>query len=665
MRIYTKLPEGAEQLRQEVRDTGLKLITEHVEKEEWEKAQEISEGLINEDPKNANWYIWAGRIKAGMKKYKEAAENYEKVFELTGEKQEEGMEWVKETAYRGMVEAYIERGETDKAEGLAIELLGKGEEKAEDLIKSINDGYKKGKELRKIYKFGMRIYKKLPEGAEQLRQEVRDTGLKLIAEHVEKEEWGKAYEICEGLINEDPKNVNWYIWAGRVKAGMKKYKEAAENYEKVLELVGGAKDDESVMLKKAAYNGMIEAYLGTGEIEKADKVLSEQLLWLESVPECKEAGEEVLELWRRGRIKAGMKKYKEAAENYGKVLELIGEKQEEGMEWVKETAYRGITEAYIDGGETDKAEELAIELLGKGEEKAEDLIKSINDGYKKGKELRKIYKFGMRIYKKLPEGAEQLRQEVRDTGLKLITEHVEKEEWEKAQEISEGLINEDPKNVNWYIWAGRIKASQKNYKEAENYFTKGIELIGEQNNGELGWLKKIAYAGLINIFNEIGEIAKAKNITEKQQINTTSIEDIEGDMQIAVFESKLLVCQGDPKTLGMLTALYYLKREYDKAERSIEKALMIAPNDIWLNRWQGDVLSAVNKPGAVEAYQRAIDLSVNKQDAKFEVGSAYFGLANYYFRHGDKEKARKNAIKAHELDNNNTNIVEFLKLSEQ
>ncbi len=643
--------------------------------------ESLSEGKVDED---IILQLWRGRIKSKLKQHVEAAGSYAKVFELTGEKQEEGMEWVKETAYRGMVEAYIERGETDKAEGLAIELLGKGEEKAEDLIKSINDGYKKGKELRKIYKFGMRIYKKLPEGAEQLRQEVRDTGLKLIAEHVEKEEWGKAYEICEGLINEDPKNVNWYIWAGRVKAGMKKYKEAAENYEKVLELVGGAKDDESVMLKKAAYNGMIEAYLGTGEIEKADnvlseqllwlesvpeckeageevlelwrrgriqagmkqhkeagesyekvlelvggakddesvmlkkaayngmieaylgtgeiekadnvlseqllwlesvpkckeageavlelwrrgriqagmkqhkeagesyekvleliggakddesvmlkkaayngmieaylgtgeiekadKVLSEQLLWLESVPECKEAGEEVLELWRRGRIKAGMKKYKEAAENYGKVLELIGEKQEEGMEWVKETAYRGITEAYIDGGETDKAEELAIELLGKGEKKAEDLIKSINDKYKKGNETRKEHEFGMRIYAKLPEGAEQLRQEVRDTGLKLITEHVEKEEWEKAQEISEGLINEDPKNVNWYIWAGRVKAGMKKYKEAAENYEKVFELTGEKQEEGMEWVKETAYRGMVEAYIERGETDKAEGL---------------------------------------------------------------------------------------------------------------------------------------------------------
>ena len=193
-------------------------------------------------------------------------------------------------------------------------------------------------------------------------------------------------------------------------------------------------------------------------------------------------------------------------------------------------------------------------------------------------------------------------------------------------------------------------------------FENGLALIGDGNKGETRWLKEIAHAGLIDIYGKTGETIKAQALSEARGIKNASVEEIERDMKIAMYEKMLADRPDDPKTLGFLTALYYSKKEYDKAERSVGKALEILPDDIWFNRWQGDVLRALDKPGAVEAYERAISLNEDKESSKFEIVSAYTGLAHYYFNKGNREKALENAQKAHALDINNKNIFEFIIL---
>ena len=331
------------------------MLEEYYETVEIEKAEKLSgellaaqqSGSLGKGSENAVLQLWRGRIKFKMKQYGEAAICFRKSLELIGDKEDEDSLWQKEAAYAGMMEAYLEAGETGKAEDLAMGLLRDGESKAQDLIQKINNQYKINKETRKSYEFGMKLYEVLPEGGWNLRQETREDGVRLIEEHVSKEEWGKAEEICEGLMSKDAKNAVWYIWAGRINAGRKLYVEAAGYFEKGLELIGDEEDEESGKLKETAYYGMIRAYFETGEIEKAKSTCDGLLK--------KDNKNAVLHIWA-GRINARMKQYAEEASSFENGLELIGDKTDEDSLWQKEAAYAGMMEAYLEAGETGKAE---------------------------------------------------------------------------------------------------------------------------------------------------------------------------------------------------------------------------------------------------------------------------------------------------------------------
>ena len=91
-----------------------------------------------------------------------------------------------------------------------------GESKAQDLIMTINNQYKKDDETRKSYELGMKIYELLPESGWNLRQETREDGVRLIEEYVSRQEWSKAEDVCEGLLKKDKKNAVWHVWAGRM-----------------------------------------------------------------------------------------------------------------------------------------------------------------------------------------------------------------------------------------------------------------------------------------------------------------------------------------------------------------------------------------------------------------------------------------------------------------
>ena len=51
----------------------------------------------------------------------------------------------------------------------------------------------------------------------------------------------------------------------------------------------------------------------------------------------------------------------------------------------------------------------------------------------------------------------------------------------------------------------------------------------------------------------------------------------------------------------------------------------------------------------------------NNDNNKREKGYAYFGLANYYLKSGNKAKALENAEKANELVKTDSTIVDFIK----
>ena len=479
---------------------------------EIEKADKLSSELMSVQQKGSEdpvLQLWSGRIKFRQKQHAEAAACFEKSLELLAGASNEEARTLREIAYNGIVEACLEAGETEKAETLAIKLLTMGENKAQDMIKYIKNQYKNNNNLNKSYEFGMKLYSILPEEYGSLRQETRDGGLQLIKEYVSRQEWEKARETCDSLLLKDGKNPIWHIWAGRISAGTKKYKESVSCFEKSLALLGDAEDNESGQMKKAVYYGIIQSYFDAGEIEKADKVSSE----LMSV-EQKGSEDPVLQLWS-GRIKFRQKQHAEAAACFEKSLELLAGASNEEARTLREIAYNGMVEACLEAGETEKAETLAIKLLTMGENKAQDMIKYIKNQYKNNNNLNKSYEFGMKLYSILPEEYGSLRQETRDGGLQLIKEYVSRQEWEKARETCDSLLLKDGKNPIWHIWAGRISAGTKKYKESVSCFEKSLALLGDAEDNESGQMKKAVYYGIIQSYFDAGEIEKADKVSSE------------------------------------------------------------------------------------------------------------------------------------------------------
>jgi tetratricopeptide (TPR) repeat protein len=114
-----------------------------------------------------------------------------------------------------------------------------------------------------------------------------------------------------------------------------------------------------------------------------------------------------------------------------------------------------------------------------------------------------------------------------------------------------------------------------------------------------------------------------------------------------------------PSDIGIITKLamaYKDNKEYAKAEQTIEKSLSIHKEGFAL-RVKADILLAQNKPGIIEAYQKAIEMLGNNN---LEKSFAYFGMATYYLNQGNTAKATENAEKAYNLNKTDKLITEFL-----
>jgi predicted Zn-dependent protease len=114
----------------------------------------------------------------------------------------------------------------------------------------------------------------------------------------------------------------------------------------------------------------------------------------------------------------------------------------------------------------------------------------------------------------------------------------------------------------------------------------------------------------------------------------------------------------DTRALNKMAGDCMIKKEYEKAYQYIEKSLAISPRDAWTLCLKGQILSEMNKPGAMEAYEQSIRIT-DQMGPNNGNPYAYSGLARYYFKQGNRAKAIECAKKARDLGPKDKYLDEF------
>jgi len=299
---------------------------------------------------------------------------------------------------------------------------------------------------------------------------------------------------------------------------------------------------------------------------------------------------------------------------------------------------------------------------------------------------------------------------------------------DKAIKVLKRLVKLYPKNPKYYYLLGRVYSLKDNLKEAEKYFLKSLEVdpkydpsiqvlldyyikrqkydkaeklltkLLEKNNDNIKLMKVLYFIYIMEnkldkakeILERIGKIdpEEKKRIIEENEAlykKATSKEFLEN--------LKRLERQNpyDPNILYTLGLVYYLREEYDKAEKYLKRAIKVSndfvdayellleiylkqnrlkeakkilkklakinPNDYTIYVYLANIEYTLgNLRKAIEYIKKAIDLNPKNSEL-------YYYLAYYYDMLGNWDIAKKYLEKSIKLNPSNADALNYLGYS--
>ncbi len=200
-------------------------------------------------------------------------------------------------------------------------------------------------------------------------------------------------------------------------------------------------------------------------------------------------------------------------------------------------------------------------------------------------------------------------------------------EYEKAEEIVQELIAQQPKNWHGYQILGLLYLRSKKYDSAIEQYKNVIDITPDNS---------VALSNIGSSYYFKGDIKKAANFFEK------AVEVM-------------------PTSWGYLNSgvMFYYLSEFDKAEINFRRGLEISPGDflIYLNLAEVQRLKQKNKDLYLETYSKSIDLAEEKININKKDIVAHYVLVISSLYVGNVEASRQYLEDLEGIDSDDTDVL--------
>ena len=306
-------------------------------------------------------------------------------------------------------------------------------------------------------------------------------------------DYQKAAQLFQEAITGDNTNTEYYVNLGMANLEQGAYETAMTNFDNALRLDAGA---------KKAYRGKGIAAMETGDYESAIAYFNQAL----EKSGGKVSGDELDVLFYRAEAEQNMGDYEAAVNTYGILIDTSKEKA---------AAYAMRGSCYLKSGNEEKAREdfdaavnadkndytlyISIYQALKESEREEDGKSYLNQALlisDKGTDAHKfrgMIQYLLGEYKNAETEFLAVKEADRETVRYLGMVYEALGEEEKAEEQYQKLLQDGIVDSSIYVSLGNHKLKLGNYETALNYFTQGIEALGEEASAELYFGQAVAY----------------------------------------------------------------------------------------------------------------------------------------------------------------------------
>ena len=244
--------------------------------------------------------------------------------------------------------------------------------------------------------------------------------------------------------------------------------------------------------------------------------------------------------------------------------------------------------------------------------------------------------------------------------LEEINDLISKKEFDKAKELLEPALKQEPANIDLLKSAGLIAVNDEDWAKAKNYFETVIKF---KSDDATSWFY------LANAYDRLGDFISAKNAYIK--VIALRSEYIEAYKNICVVLIKLneleeaikyaLIANSlapEDYIFDFIIGTAYMKiKAFEKSIEPFKRALEKAPNNIGNYNSLGTAYMATgNSESAIKCYKCALELKPDNPMTYYNIGSAYQIQQNH-------EEACIYLEKACELDDDDESFKITLAMS--
>jgi tetratricopeptide (TPR) repeat protein len=229
----------------------------------------------------------------------------------------------------------------------------------------------------------------------------------------------------------------------------------------------------------------------------------------------------------------------------------------------------------------------------------------------------------------------------------LLSELINKEEWQKALVIGEYLASLDPEEIFAYRALGLSSLELHDLDQSEKYFLTALECGDADPTTFLLMARINSYRGDLN--REIFWLEKAieQDPDNPRALFTLALTRMtlgENEKAEVILKSVLTSHPAHTPSQRALADIYLLAQDLDKAEEQLREAIRIRNNDPQLLHDLGYILKRrKNYPEALSLHFLALEFSPNKFEQYSEIGDTFMAL-------GEPENAILYLRKASQLD---------------
>lgn len=206
---------------------------------------------------------------------------------------------------------------------------------------------------------------------------------------------------------------------------------------------------------------------------------------------------------------------------------------------------------------------------------------------------------------------------------KLFTEG----KYDEAISLMSELLEEEPENIIFWIYLGRIYTKVKKYDDAIDAYRQALDINSKSYS---------AWQNLGSVFFKKGEykyaivaLKKALSIDERNVVTLSNLAKVykkSGNLKNAK-QIYIRILKQSPKNAlawSNLGVIYYHEKDYNKVISAFKKAVKIAPNNAFY--WNNLGLAYLKRgllDNAIYACKRALDIDINYKTAWHNLCKAY------------------------------------------